>query len=171
MTKSKSTMFLAAFCLIVALAGVAPVSAQNPASTAVKTYPGVRTDAELLAALDNSIWIADGKPAEKQIYVIAAPWCGHTQMLWKHTRKLSSQVQFRWIEMDPKSPEDEDYLAEAATSQGANALIQMYGDAVAHPPMQKHRCGIMQFDITREWNWRSLLWSMIWDTGVTAIQH
>lgn len=127
MTKSKSNLFLAAFCLIVALAGVFPVSAQN------HTSPGVKTEAELLAALDNSLWVADGKPAEKQIYVLAAPWCGHSQSLYKLSRKMTSQVQFRWIETAPRSIEDEDNVADAAVRQNATVLDRMYEKTVDPP--------------------------------------
>jgi thiol-disulfide isomerase/thioredoxin len=114
MTKSKLLV------IVVVAAGLAG------AQDATEPRPGVRTQAELLAALDNSIWVADGTAAEKQIYVIAAPWCPVCRELYQRSRGLAKQVQFRWVEMDPRDAKSADYLAEAASGENSGVLEHMY---------------------------------------------
>jgi hypothetical protein len=94
--------------------------------------PGAKTGAEALAALDNSLWIADGPPSDKQIYVVAGPCCGYSQALYHATRDLQG-VQLRWVEMAPTpKPKCLGYLGEIAAASSSNPLSDMY-DTLADP--------------------------------------
>jgi hypothetical protein len=87
----------------------------------------VKSPAALLAALDDSPWIADGKPNDKQIYVIAGPCCGYSQALYEKSRELTSSVQFRWIEMAPTNKAKcLGYLGQSAGSRDNSILEDMY---------------------------------------------
>jgi hypothetical protein len=121
MTKSKSTMLFAVLCLTVASAHVFRAAAQS------RTSPPPKTESELLTVLDNSIWIADGKPSDKQIYLIAGPCCGYSQALYYRSRQLGNKVQLRWIEDPwPKDQRCLGYVAEAAMKNDASVLVDMY---------------------------------------------
>lgn len=101
---------------------------------AAETRPGVQTESELLTALDNSLWIADGKAAEKQIYLIAGPCCGHSQATYLHSRRLGGIVQLRRVE-DAWPRDDEkcmEYFAEAAMDNSPRILVKMY-ETLASP--------------------------------------
>jgi hypothetical protein len=64
-----------------------------------QTGPGITTGAELLWALENSLYIPDGNPNDKQIYVIASPCDYYSRQFYGASRPFTSQVQIRWIEM------------------------------------------------------------------------
>jgi hypothetical protein len=121
MAISKSTLFLGAVCLIATSVTGSRASAQNQV-----TAP-VATEAELLTALDNSIWIADGKSSEKQIYVIAGPCCPDSRILYQRSRQFHGGAQLRWIEVPwPTDQRCLGYLAEAAVKNDAGVLVDMY---------------------------------------------
>lgn len=122
-----STFALVALCVL-------PVRSQNKGKAQNTTQRAVKTEAELLTALDNSIWVADGTPAEKQIYVISAPWCSFCRELYRKSQSLTGQVQFRWVELDPRDPGSSDYIVEGAADPGSTVLKQMYDTHVAAPP-------------------------------------
>jgi hypothetical protein len=82
--------------------------------------------AELMAALDNSVWIQDGKPSDRQIYVIAGPCCGYSQRLYQETRQLTGSVQFRWVMMAAGGPNCTNYVADSALPDTSGALVRMY---------------------------------------------
>lgn len=63
--------------------------------------PGITTGSELLWTLENSLYIQDGKPNAKQLYVIASPCDYYSRQFYAATRAFTSQVQIRWIEMVP----------------------------------------------------------------------
>jgi thiol-disulfide isomerase/thioredoxin len=100
---------------------------------AEQAHPAVKTEAELLAALDNGLWIADGKPSEKQIYVLAAPWCGVCRSLYQRAGRYNDRVQFRWIEIEAKDQSAEDSVAEAATRRDVSVLQRIYETKEAPP--------------------------------------
>lgn len=87
----------------------------------------VKTDSEMLEALDNSIWIPDGKVAEKQVYILAAPWCGVCQKLYQTSAAYRNRVQFRWIETGAADATSEEAVAEAAMLRNISVLDRMYG--------------------------------------------
>jgi hypothetical protein len=100
--------------------------------------PAVKSPAALLAALDNSPWIADGQPNDKQIYVIAGPCCGYSQALYQESRELTSSVQFRWIEMAPTNKAKcLGYLGQSAASQDVNVLEEMYRTLAPPTPVSE----------------------------------
>jgi hypothetical protein len=88
--------------------------------------PGIRNGGELLTALDNSLWIADGDRSDRQIYILSGPCCGYSQALYHATRQLRG-VQLRWVEMAP-TPKAKclGYLGEIAATNGPGALADMY---------------------------------------------
>jgi hypothetical protein len=51
----------------------------------------------LMNTLENSLWIADGTGADKQIYVVYSTMCGYCKNFFHQSRALTSKVQFRWI--------------------------------------------------------------------------
>lgn len=112
--------------LSAALKGVAvPLSGQ----VHLDILPGqpnatVKTGAELLTALDNSLWIPDGAPSDKQVYIIAGPCCGYSQALYRQTRNLQG-IQLRWVEMAP-TPNCAGFLGGVALSKTSKALVDMY---------------------------------------------
>jgi hypothetical protein len=82
-----------------------------------QTGPGITTGAELLWALDNSLYIPDGDPNAKQIYVIASPCDYYSRQFYAATRPFTSQVQIRWIEMVmPPEKECRSFLGMLARS-------------------------------------------------------
>jgi hypothetical protein len=91
-----------------------------------KPSPGVTSGAQLLSALDNSMWIADGAPSDKQIYIIAGPCCGYSQALYHASRQLKG-VQLRWIEEAPtQDPRCLGYVGEIAARPDPAILAEMY---------------------------------------------
>jgi hypothetical protein len=88
--------------------------------------PGVRTGGEFLAALDNSLWVPDGRPSDKQIYIIAGPCCGYSRALYRETRNVAG-VQMRWVEESP-TPNEKclSYLGEIASRGDSGVLLEMY---------------------------------------------
>ncbi len=95
--------------------------------------PGVKTEEELLAALDNSIWIPDGPVSDKQLYIIAGPCCGYSQALYRISRNLTNHVQFRWVEMAPTDKSKcLEYLGESAMPRNTGLLAKMY-ETLAEP--------------------------------------
>lgn len=93
---------------------------------------GVKTGQELLTALDNSLWIADGASSDKQVYVIAGPCCGYSQALYHDTRNRKG-VQLRWVEMAPtRNPKCLGYLGEIAMGSDPSELVAMY-ETLAEP--------------------------------------
>jgi hypothetical protein len=110
--------------------------------------PGVRTGAEFLAALDNSLWVADGPPSDRQIYIIAGPCCGYSQALYRATRQTKG-VQLRWVEEAPTpKPKCLGYLGEIATSDTASVLPEMY-ETLAEP---RQPSSLMFRDNAIRWN-------------------
>lgn len=105
-----------------------PVLCQNVTQRAVKT------ESALLAALDNSIWVPDGPPSDKQIYVISAPWCSFSRQLYGQSRAVTGEVQFRWVELDPRDPGSSDYIAQGAVEPNGTVLKQMYDTRAPAPP-------------------------------------
>ena len=61
--------------------------------------PGITTGEELLWALDNSLYIPDGNPNARQLYVIASPCDYYSRQFYAATRPFTAQVQIRWIEV------------------------------------------------------------------------
>ncbi len=126
MSKSKIHSKIGITCVLFA-AGILRVSGADA------VQPSVKTDAELFSALDNSIWIADGKVADKQVYVISAPWCAFCRGLYQRAGRYTDQVQFRWIETGATDPSSSDSIAEAATRRDGSVLNRMYETREAPP--------------------------------------
>lgn len=76
---------------------------------------------QMLSAVENAVWAADGQAADKQVYVVYNTECPWSQKLYKDTRGMGGKVQFRWIP------------ATGAGSQGVAALrdAAAVGDAFA----------------------------------------
>lgn len=53
--------------------------------------------AQLMDAVENAVWAADGKPASKAVYVVYSTDCAWSKRLFDETRALAGQVQLRWI--------------------------------------------------------------------------
>ena len=85
------------------------------------------SDAELLAALENSYWIAASGPRPKKVYVLAAPWCPVCQQLHKTLSQQSPDIEYRFILTAPRSPADRLKIGHAAFSRTAAALDEVYG--------------------------------------------
>ncbi len=80
---------------------------------------------EIMGALENSVWVADGSGADKQVYVIFSTECGFCQKLFNDSRRLVSNVQFRWI-------------AHCCSGSGAEAIVETRGvDAIANAYARK----------------------------------
>lgn len=59
----------------------------------------VLSDREILAYLDDSAWVPDGRPNDRHIYIASAPWCPNCKVLYKRLRPHSGNgVQFRWLQ-------------------------------------------------------------------------
>ncbi|MGO9173931.1 MAG: hypothetical protein ACLP7P_18480 [Rhodomicrobium sp.] len=108
--------FFAASMLAAWTLGAGPAQAQGIAYS----------DAELLAALENSYWIALSEPRPKKIYVLAAPWCPVCRQLHKTLSAQSSDVEYRFILTAPRSPSDRVKIGQAAFSRAAAALDEVY---------------------------------------------
>ncbi len=90
-----------------AFRSVVPLNSMPVLRTSINQIgPGVKSGTELLWALDNSLWIADGKPSERQLYVIASPCDYYSRQLYAASRPFTSDVQIRWIEMVPPSEKE-----------------------------------------------------------------
>ena len=76
---------------------------------------------QMLSAVENAVWAADGQAADKQVYVVYNTECPWSQKLYKDTRGMGGKVQFRWIP------------ATGAGAQGVAALrdAAAVGDAFA----------------------------------------
>jgi hypothetical protein len=97
-----------------------------------KAFPVVKTGAQLLSALDNALWIPDGDPTDKQIYVFAETCSETSQAFYRATRQLKG-IQLRWIETTPNDgPRCYGYLGEIATYPDPSVLVKMY-DTYADP--------------------------------------
>jgi hypothetical protein len=87
--------------------------------------PGIRSGAELLSALDNSLWIADGPASDRQMYIIASPCDVFSRSLFMSTREVVNTVQLRWIEMPTDDQECRDALGSIARGD-ADFLDSVY---------------------------------------------
>ncbi len=85
------------------------------------------SDAELLAALENSYWIAMSAPRPKQVYVLAAPWCPICRRLHQTLTEQPSDVEYRFVLTAPRSQSDRVMIGHAAFSRSAAALDDVYG--------------------------------------------
>jgi hypothetical protein len=65
--------------------------------------PGAVSGEDLLEAIDNSLWIADGNPAMEQLYVLASPCDRFSRSFYATSRAFVGAVQIRWIEEVPTS--------------------------------------------------------------------
>ncbi|MFY9641591.1 MAG: hypothetical protein WAK07_11940 [Rhodomicrobium sp.] len=90
----------------------------------------VYSDPELLAALENSYWIALSESHPKKIYVLAAPWCPICRQLHKTLREEPSDIEYRFILTAPRSQSDRVKIGHAAFSRTAAALDEVYGRGV-----------------------------------------
>jgi hypothetical protein len=84
------------------------------------------SDAELLAALENSYWIAASSPRSKKVYVLAAPWCPVCRKLHKTLSRQSPDIEYRFILTAPRSPADRLKIGRAAFARTAAALDEVY---------------------------------------------
>lgn len=79
----------------------------------------------IMGALENAVWVADGAPADKQVYVIFSTECGYCQKLFHDSRNKVSNVQFRWI-------------AHCCDGSGAEAIVETRSvDAIANAYARK----------------------------------
>jgi len=85
------------------------------------------SDAELLAALENSYWIAVSAPGPKKVYVLAAPWCPICRQLHKALSEHAFNAEYRFILTAPRSQSDRVKIGHAAFSRAAAALDEIYG--------------------------------------------
>lgn len=92
-----------------------------------------QTGADLMNTLDGSIWIADGRTASKQIYVIAAPWCPYCRALYQSTRGMEDKVQIRWIEADGRDDDGVSFVGLTAANPSPDLLAAMYGPRPVRP--------------------------------------
>jgi thiol-disulfide isomerase/thioredoxin len=53
--------------------------------------------ARIDAILSHAPWIADGRPSQRYVYVLFAPWCPYCKVLFVETRRGHDSIQFRWI--------------------------------------------------------------------------
>lgn len=62
--------------------------------------------AQLMQAVENAVWVADGPVSDKVVYVVYGTDCGWSHRLFNDTRGKLGDVQFRWIAVaGPQAPE------------------------------------------------------------------
>lgn len=110
---------IAAF-LLAAAAGVA--QAEAPAQGQTPAY----SDAELLAALENSYWIRLSGPHPKKVYVIAAPWCPYCKQFHAMVSARTPDIEYRFVLVRPRSPSDRAKIGRAAFSHSPAALGEAF---------------------------------------------
>lgn len=105
------------------LAGAAGAATENRGAQTV-VRDAAQIDA-IMGALEDSVWVADGAQADKQVYVIFSTECGYCQKLFYDSRGKVSNVQFRWI-------------AHCCNGSGAEAIVESRGvDAIANAYARK----------------------------------
>ena len=83
-------------------------------------------DATTLSYLDNAAWIPQGRPSDKQAYVVAAPWCPYCQALYKAAGTAKLDVQLRWVMAYPRDAQSEAKNRYAAITRSTEALDHTY---------------------------------------------
>jgi hypothetical protein len=77
-------------------------------------------------SLDDALWIADGPPSDRQLYVIFAPWCSRSRSLYFATRKRTSGVQLRWVVAGVASPEENQKIVALAQTRSPEMLRAVF---------------------------------------------
>ena len=85
------------------------------------------SDAELLAALESSYWIAVSGPHSKKVYVLAAPWCPVCRQLHTTLSQQSPDIEYRFILTAPRSQPDRVKIGHAAFLRAPAVLDEVYG--------------------------------------------
>lgn len=62
--------------------------------------------AQLMDAVENAVWAADGSVAQKQVYVVYSTECAWSKRLYEQTRVLAGKVQLRWIVINGHGAQD-----------------------------------------------------------------
>jgi hypothetical protein len=110
------------------------VSGPVASATDVFAHSVYRDEAWLLDALDNTFWLADGAPSDRQIYILGPVSCAECRDLYARTRRLPQQVQLRWV---PLAPGDDapgtNAVCEAATVADSEALEHIFGASANSP--------------------------------------
>jgi hypothetical protein len=94
---------------------------------AAQAQTATYSNAELLAALESSYWIAASGPHPKKVYVLAAPWCPVCRQLHKTLSQQSPDIEYRFILTAPRSQSDRAKIGHAAFSRAPAALDEVYG--------------------------------------------
>jgi hypothetical protein len=86
---------------------------------------------DLLAALYDLSWVADGRSDAHQAYVIYAPWCPVCKHLYRVSRSLVGNLQLRWVPSGTRDERSRMNNERIATSRDHRQLDQLFstGDA------------------------------------------
>jgi len=106
------------------------------------------TDAQLIKALQNFLWVPSGPDRDKQAYVIVAPWCPDSKAFYVESLKHEGDVQFRYILFSPLTEEERRKVANAILTQSKEALDAIYLDAKNSPGAGKDSAGNFVLAVT-----------------------
>ncbi len=127
--KSRHTALTIPFGILLFLSGVATYGLAQPA----QDYRSNISKEDALTIVEKqALWIPDGSSSEKVIYAFGAPWCSSCKALWATSQEFINQVQFRWIEIDAKSPRDYAQLAALYTEPTAENLAKIMTNKLAN---------------------------------------
>lgn len=84
--------------------------------------------------LEKAIWLSTNSKASRAAYVIAAPWCVHTQRFYQEQRQMNHDIDFRFIYFSLQKYDRA--IANAYLSTETDQVSVFYTDPGARLPRQ-----------------------------------
>jgi hypothetical protein len=111
----------AAATLQVERPGPLSVSAPGISQFDLRSYERLSDSGKLLVDLDNALWIPDGPPSDRHVYISFSPWSTESRDLYIATREnRPAGVQLRWLPSGARDPGSRrEIMALAATRDPA----------------------------------------------------